>query len=210
MSGDNPMAAPGRLELVRRFVNTRDIEAGTDSVADAAGLRAWLMDAGLWRGSAGVRPGELERAHRLREALRSAAAANHDRSPVPDPALAVLDEVARRARVTLSFTKDHAWRAESRATGADGALGEIVIRVTESMTAGTWSRLKVCANDACGWAYFDSSRAGTGKWCTMRLCGNRAKQQAWRDRRAAPPATRTAASSGPGETGVRRHRRPSG
>jgi predicted RNA-binding Zn ribbon-like protein len=63
-----------------------------------------------------------------------------------------------------------------------GALGRLVIDVTDAMTAGTWPRLKVCANDTCRWAFYDHSRAGTGKWCSMRLCGNRAKQKAWRNR----------------------------
>ncbi|GIF73939.1 CGNR zinc finger domain-containing protein [Asanoa siamensis] len=186
MSGDNPMAAPGRLELVRRFVNTRDIEAGTDALADAPGLRAWLRDGG--RTVQAVRGVDLARARRLREALRAAATANHDRGPVPAEALAALDDVAARARVTLSFTPDRAWRAQARAGGVDGALGDLVVAMTEAMTDGTWPRLRVCANDTCRWAFFDTSRAGTGKWCAMRLCGNRAKQQAWRDRRAAGPA----------------------
>ena len=68
------------------------------------------------------------------------------------------------------------------ANGVDGALGELVLRVLESMTAGTWPRLKVCARDACRWAFYDTSRGGTGKWCAMSLCGNRAKQEAWRAR----------------------------
>jgi predicted RNA-binding Zn ribbon-like protein len=183
MSGGNSMAAPDRLEPVRRFINTRDVEAGTDLLEDAAGLRSWLTEAALWRAAAPVGAADLDRARRLREALREAAAANHDRSAVPARVTAVLDDIAARSEVSLSFTADRGWRAEARATGVDGALGELVVRVTESMTAGTWPRLKVCASDTCRWAFFDASRAGTGKWCSMRLCGNRAKQEAWRGRR---------------------------
>ncbi len=177
------MAAPDRLEPVRRFINTRDIEAGTDLLRDASGLRSWLTEAALWRTAAPIGDAELDRAHRLREALRAAAAANHDRVALPAQVIAVLDDVAERSAVSLSFTADRGWRAGVRATGVDGALGELVLRVTESMTAGTWPRLKVCASDTCRWAFFDASRAGTGKWCSMRLCGNRAKQEAWRGRR---------------------------
>jgi len=54
--------------------------------------------------------------------------------------------------------------------------------VTAAMTDGTWRRLKICANDRCQWAFYDESRARTGKWCSMQICGNRAKQQAWRTR----------------------------
>ncbi|NBE84774.1 hypothetical protein GVV04_28150 [Micromonospora sp. NEAU-HG-1] len=31
--------------------------------------------------------------------------------------------------------------------------------------------------------FYGTSRSGAGKWCSMRLCGNRAKQEAWRGRR---------------------------
>lgn len=181
MSADPTSAAPA-LELVRRFINTRDIEAGTDALRDASGLRDWLAASSLWAGD--VRPDDLDRARRLREALRAAAAANHDRTALPASVLAVLNNVAARADITLSFTAERAWRTAVRAKGVDGALGTLVVHVTEAMTAGAWPRLKVCANDRCRWAFYDTSRAATGKWCSMRLCGNRAKQQAWRDRRS--------------------------
>ncbi|GAB2601886.1 hypothetical protein Aab01nite_63280 [Paractinoplanes abujensis] len=176
------MAAPDRLELVRRFVNTLDIEDGVDAIGDTEGLRRWLSSAGL--GPAGpVGDDEFRRAHELREALRTAAFCNHDRVALPIAVTTVLDDVARRAAIAFSFTPERDWHATAQAQGADGALGEIVLRVIESMTAGTWPRLKVCARDTCRWAFYDTSRGGTGKWCSMRLCGNRAKQEAWRDRR---------------------------
>ncbi|MCZ7434877.1 CGNR zinc finger domain-containing protein [Micromonospora sp. WMMC241] len=183
MSTGPAMAAPDRLEPVRRFLNTLDVEAGTDAITDPAGLATWLTESGLWRGDAPVTDDDLRRARELREALRAAAVANHDRAALPPPVLAVLDAAAERAGVRISFTPDRGWRATAGATGADGATGELVLRVTESMADGTWPRLKICASDACRWAFYDSSRSGTGKWCSMQLCGNRAKQEAWRGRR---------------------------
>jgi predicted RNA-binding Zn ribbon-like protein len=182
MSTGLSMAAPERLEPIRRFVNTLDMEAGTDALQDAAGLRGWLKTAGL-RPDRPVSDDDLRRARELREALRTAASANHDKAALPPATVAVLDVVAKRADISLSFTSDRDWHLTAHADGVDGALGELVLRVIESMTAGTWPRLKVCASGACRWAFYDTSRAGTGKWCSMKLCGNRAKQEAWRDRR---------------------------
>ncbi|MEO8274522.1 MAG: CGNR zinc finger domain-containing protein, partial [Chloroflexota bacterium] len=34
---------------------------------------------------------------------------------------------------------------------------------------------RVCANDRCRWAFFDSSPTGRRRWCDMRSCGNQAK-----------------------------------
>ena len=43
-------------------------------------------------------------------------------------------------------------------------------------------RLRVCANDRCRWAFFDSSPTGRRRWCDMRSCGNQAKAARYRAR----------------------------
>jgi predicted RNA-binding Zn ribbon-like protein len=54
--------------------------------------------------------------------------------------------------------------------------------VTGAMAAGNWNRLKVCSNDACQRAFYDSSRNRSGRWCSMATCGNRMKGRAYRQR----------------------------
>lgn len=182
-------AAPEPLETVRALVNTFDVEDGTEALGTPADLEAWLTHTGLLAersaktGSVDrVTPDELARTVALREALRAALAANHDSAPVPESATAVLNATAERADLTVALTPDAGWVARPRADGVDGALGRVLAIVTAAMTEGTWRRLKVCSNDACQWAFYDKSRARTGKWCSMQICGNRAKQQAWRTR----------------------------
>jgi predicted RNA-binding Zn ribbon-like protein len=173
--------APGPLEAVRQFVNTLDVETGVDQIDDAAGLRTWLVTQGLATDPAPTNR-DVRSAIDLREALRTALAANHDQADVPVDARQLLDAGAARADLSVEFTPDRGWRTTVRAAGVDGALGTLLGRVVGAMSDGTWRRLKVCADDQCQWAFYDNSRAVTGKWCTMRVCGNRAKQQAWRDR----------------------------
>lgn len=49
-------------------------------------------------------------------------------------------------------------------------------------------RLGSCADEACGWVFLDSSKAGTRRWCRSADCGNRERvrrhyrQRAERDR----------------------------
>lgn len=179
MSGT--FAAPAELEKVRAFVNTLNVETGEDRLADPAGLRRWIRASGL-SSSHEVTAADLDRAVELRAALRAALLANHGGSPVPDEALDVLNRVAQDARVQLAFTPDRTWTTRVDSTGAHQALGTLVTIILEAMREGTWTRLKVCANDACRWAFYDHSRARTGKWCSMEICGNRAKQKAWRSR----------------------------
>lgn len=50
---------------------------------------------------------------------------------------------------------------------------------------GQATRLSRCSADDCGLVFYDSSRGGTRRWCSMQRCGNRAKVRAHRARRAA-------------------------
>lgn len=174
--------APGELEFVRAFVNTLDIETGVDQLRDAGSWRSWARSHGI--GSAGT-VADLELARRIREGLREGLAANHDRSPLPAVAVDALNAAADRARVTVRFDASGAALHGAR-SGMDAAFARIVSAVAGSMTDGTWSRLKVCVNDECRWAFYDSSRSRTGQWCSMSVCGNRAKQNRWRATRERP------------------------
>jgi predicted RNA-binding Zn ribbon-like protein len=180
--GTASQPAPGRLETVRAFVNTRDVESAVDALATPADLARWLHEVGLSSSVVPATSSDLQHALAVREALRAALTANHDRAAVPSPALEVLSEAAERAEPALRLDADAVWVAEPRAAGAAGALGALLSIVAGAMADGTWRRLKVCVNDACQWAFYDLSRARSGKWCSMQICGNRAKQQAWRAR----------------------------
>lgn len=113
--------------------------------------------------------------------MRQALAAHHRGDAVPEAAIDTLNDAIRRA--SLSVTLDaEGWALTVEAGGAQGGLGELAVIMLEAMTYGTWERLKVCTNSNCQWAFYDHSRARSGKWCSMSVCGNRAKQRAWRER----------------------------
>jgi predicted RNA-binding Zn ribbon-like protein len=76
----------------------------------------------------------------------------------------------------------------TRAKGIDAAIGRFLAIIYESITQGTWQRLKVCRNDTCRWAFYDSSRNHSGAWCTMAICGNRMKGRTFRRRHPAGEA----------------------
>jgi predicted RNA-binding Zn ribbon-like protein len=56
-------------------------------------------------------------------------------------------------------------------------------RLTE---AGRWSRVKLCASETCRWAFVDESRNRSRTWCSMAVCGNRAKARSFRARTHLP------------------------
>src|SRR5580693_9423716 len=75
--------APGDLATLQAFVNTLDIEEGTDLLSTPDSFDRWLQEAGLLAGTGGpVRPGDLAMAVELREALRGVLRSHVAHSPV--------------------------------------------------------------------------------------------------------------------------------
>ncbi|MCR2762603.1 CGNR zinc finger domain-containing protein [Microbacterium sp. zg.B48] len=161
---------------MRAFVNTLDIETGSDALRDSSHWAAWADAHGI-RGAAS--PDDLDSARRLREALRAGLLANHDRSPLPSRMIDALHSAADQCDVRVGFDGDGV-RFRTAGSGMDLAFARIVAAVAASVSDGTWPRLKSCVNDACQWAFYDHSRSRTGRWCSMSICGNRAKQKRWR------------------------------
>ncbi len=191
--------APGELELVRAFVNSLDVDEGTETFVTPAGLAAWLADHDLMDRQDAAAKIDLARAVALREALRELLLCNNGGHRVAAAAPAVLDEVASRAGLRLRATPEGGTRLVAESPAVDGALGRLLIIVYRAMETGTWRRLKVCRNDSCRWAFYDHSRNSSGHWCTMEVCGSRQKARAYRQRRqsAAESDLRAATETAP-------------
>jgi predicted RNA-binding Zn ribbon-like protein len=175
--------APDELELVRAFVNTADLEDDEEELDSPAAFKAWLLEVGLLGRGADVVEPDLRRAIDVREALRALLVANaggalDPRAPV------TLDQAARRAGLALRFAPGGTSRLEPAAAGVDGAIGQILARVAEAMSDGSWARLKACRRETCAWAFYDHTKNHSGVWCEMAVCGNRAKAEAYRRRQA--------------------------
>ena len=175
--------APGTLELVREFVNTADFEGEEEELASPAGLARWLRAHDLLEPDTEVGEKDLQRALAVREALRAQLRANNGFERDPQ-AVATLHEAANRAEIALSFDEAGASRLEPRTPGADGAIGRLLTIVHEAEHQGTWARLKACPWHTCQWAFYDNTKNASGVWCTMEVCGNRAKAKAYRERHA--------------------------
>jgi predicted RNA-binding Zn ribbon-like protein len=180
--------APGRLELVRAFINTADIETGSDRFATAEGLEGWLTGQGLIPGPPAPPEcdgREVETAVALREALRALCLANNGLMPDLD-ARTALDAASANLHLHLTarFGADGLISLEPDETGIRQALAEILTIVFGALHDGSWSRLKACADDTCQFAFYDHSKNRSGHWCTMAECGNRAKVRSYRARQA--------------------------
>ncbi|HEY3091270.1 MAG TPA: ABATE domain-containing protein [Jatrophihabitantaceae bacterium] len=176
--------APGRLEVVRAFVNTRDIESRIDLLATPADLAGWLGARRLTPPGVRLEAPALRAATELREALRTLLRAHNGQEVDTAPALDVLNRISARAGLLPVMAYDGSVGYRVTSAGGIGALGSIVAIVYAAQGRGVWTRLKACSADACQWAYYDASRNRASRWCHMQVCGNRAKGQAFRARRA--------------------------
>ncbi len=60
----------------------------------------------------------------------------------------------------------------------------LLVAAVGAASEGTWRRLKACRNEGCRWAFYDGSKNRSGSWCTMDVCGSRAKMRAYRRRKS--------------------------
>jgi hypothetical protein len=151
-------------DLIVRFLNTVDVEAGTDAMVSLDGWGAWLADQGL-DGCFGPQDlGSLERARALRGDLRALASGEqHGQGRLVD--------------VQVALTADGT--VELSAPTAVGFLAAAAAKVALERRI---DRVKICPADDCRWAFYDTSRNRSRQWCSMEVCGNRAKARTHRQR----------------------------
>ncbi|WP_084725632.1 CGNR zinc finger domain-containing protein [Streptacidiphilus melanogenes] len=165
--------APEPLRFVQDLVNTLDVESGAD------GLEAFVGE--------GV---EVERVRAFRELLRLICMA-HGGMNMTSELIEIFEGELATAPLVLALRPD----GEAELVPAPGLPPtELLFAQVAAAVAASgkdWLRLKACADESCRWLYYDRSPAGLGRWCSMAVCGSRAKMRAYRARgnvSAVPPA----------------------
>ncbi|HWF81012.1 MAG TPA: CGNR zinc finger domain-containing protein [Streptosporangiaceae bacterium] len=180
-----PASAPDRLAIVEAFLNTLHVERGTDALADAIGVRAWLAESQFEVKADDLTRADRDRLVRLRAVLRVMRGDRAAAGAVPADDFAdvvgttvLAPRLGDVGQVTLTPV----------GSGIDAIIGTLVTIVHEAQREGTWDRLKICRNERCRWAFYDESRSRTATWCAMGICGNRAKVAAYRRKQIADRA----------------------
>ncbi|CAM3338651.1 CGNR zinc finger domain-containing protein [Occultella aeris] len=176
------------LGLIEEFINTR--MADGDAIASVPDLTSWLTARDLVPGAATLSGADVARATSVREGLRALIAANNA-DPVPSPRGDGLSPSARDDLAALTERLPLIVDVDARPPGlvprpglpaVDSALARMLATVVLAVADGTWARLKACREPSCRWAYYDQSRNRSRSWCSMDLCGNRAKARAFYNR----------------------------
>jgi predicted RNA-binding Zn ribbon-like protein len=182
---DRRLAAPGELELVRDFVNTCDLEKGTDRIDGPEALSSWLVGRGLVPDPPEVTEDDVTSVRSLREALRAMLLANAG-FPLDPAAVEGFNDAAHGARLGIRAGDTGRVALVPAGEGPDRAISRLLSAVFAAQENGTWPRLKACAE--CHWALYDRTKNRSVAWCDPAKCGARARSRRYRERRRGTPA----------------------
>lgn len=143
-------------------------------------LGRWLVQGGLLERAAPTED-ELAEAHALRDAIYAAGTDVLDGRPVRRSALGTLNRAALGLRLgapQLTATLAARWDASAPVTVA---LGRVAADAIELLSRHA-DRLTRCELEGCGALLLSRSRGEPRRWCSMEVCGNRAKATAFRRR----------------------------
>lgn len=175
------------------------VDEAVDWIADGRGLVSWLQQAGLVpehelaEVSERAMPGKLDRvadqARHLREWFRGFVKA-HMGLPLGADSLGELAPLSRLLerdeayrRLTLGDEGHLILETARRWRSPESLLipiGEALARV---VTEEDFVQVKACEGHNCTLLFADHTRGRARRWCSMGVCGNRAKVAAHRDRK---------------------------
>jgi predicted RNA-binding Zn ribbon-like protein len=170
--------APGRLELLQRFINSynHDFPRDWDRIGTPEKARAWLRQKRLVAPGDRISDVDVARLCELREAMRALVIANQG-GQAAAAAADLVRTLAGTAQLRVAVDDDGRTALEPACGGADGAVATLLGILHEAQLTGQWSRMKGCRQ--CGYAFFDRSKNRSAAWCAMSICGNRTKNRTY-------------------------------
>lgn len=166
----------GRLSLdFVRTLRRRGKPGVVEELASPAALAAWVTQCGPVAAGSEPSQAQVVAAQGLREAVYRLISGGP--AAVGDLALVNTAAAAPVPAPRLSPAGAVLWQADD-AVGATLAL--VARDAVDLVTSPAIVRVRACADPDCSALFLDSSRPGTRRWCSMDICGNRAKKQALR------------------------------
>jgi predicted RNA-binding Zn ribbon-like protein len=176
------------------------VDTPVDWIADGEGLLHWLGQAGLVPGDVlrdmrtKAQPGELDQiadqARSLREWFRDFVRAHKGR-PLTAAALAELEPLNRLLERDSRFSRIvpgpegsgfFALQTVRRWNDPGALLLAVAEALAQLVCVEDFSHVKACEGPTCTLLFADHTRGHARRWCSMAICGNRAKQAAHRQR----------------------------
>lgn len=212
MNAEQPAAPFLGDHLALDFLNTR-FRSGDDTVDCIDGpakLEDWLSAARSVHPAAftgldeaamtRVTPAVVERALALREWLyRSLCHAASERRRRAGGSIAPVNRIlasGKRYIKVVAGSGGFAMQDAVQLEDPEGALLPVAEAIAELLCHDDRSLVRQCDNDACVLWFYDRTKSKRRRWCSMAVCGNQAKVNAFRRRQRSTSRSRKAKSNG--------------
>jgi predicted RNA-binding Zn ribbon-like protein len=155
--------------LALDLLNTRWMREGAvqDLLTDTDGLAVWLRANGLSGGHASDAR-TLRHVLQARDALKAVVDGSREEGAQ------LVDAVLAHGRIRATLTAEGPGEIPEFGDPSWGPAWLAARNYLELLTTAP-DRIRGCAHEACILHFFDTSRNGTRRWCSMAACGNRAK-----------------------------------
>ncbi len=121
---------------------------------------------------------DLQRSYQFRQALKTLFTAKADHQPLPSKALELLNSYLKNAPIQQQLVQtSHQLSLQplNSVLSFDQLLGDIAYRASQVLVSSAKQPIRKCASDQCILLFLDISKAKKRRWCSMEICGNRAK-----------------------------------
>jgi predicted RNA-binding Zn ribbon-like protein len=162
-------------DLAVDFLNTEVVSDGAplDKLPDAESLASWLDAAGL--GKAPVSARTLAAVKRFRAELRESVVRMAEGHAAKKSVIESINEALRRGKGALQLHA-HARRLTVAFEPDEADVLFLVARAAADFLAtADPKRIRRCEGTNCMLLFYDTTKSGTRRWCSMAGCGNRMK-----------------------------------
>lgn len=169
-----------RTDLLQNFVDFGEWveKAGIPTVRDARRLNR------KWGGTQEAKKA-LRAARELRSLLRTSVEVVVNSGRVPDSLARALNRHLRNPRLVTEVISAKG-RVQTQSRWLLEKPGDLIVPVARFVAAffstADYSAIRKCENPECILFFYDTSKNHTRRWCSMDLCGNRAKVAGFRER----------------------------
>lgn len=148
-----------------------------------ADLGRWAVQGGFVQHPPAVRAVDLDAARQLRASIARLVFARADDEPLPPSDRDEVNLAAAFPDVPPALDPVGGLAGPGKAPIA-AVLSTVARDAIDLLANGDPTRVRECAADDCSLLFYDASRPGTRRWCSMAACGNRAKTTRYRNRQA--------------------------
>ena len=164
------------LDLVNTLVNVNGQE--TDLLLENSDVSAWLDVQGLSLSRA-MNTKEFEQLKELREVIKSWVLLRSEiKQSHLSQSLRTLNKYLNQQNATKKLIQNQdgfSYETQDQQLSPQSLLAKVASEFAGILVAGDLEKVKQCSAQQCILVFLDTSKSKRRRWCSMKVCGNRAK-----------------------------------